>query len=295
MSSVDFDFARYVAFRRGVGAQRARDGAAYAFGGERKVRRALVSARPVAIAIEATTRLWKNVAKTELLDTAIKATDTQFPRVYAAVKQGSARLGVRTPPVYVAPASSKLSSQVLGTNDDPYIVINAELVERCNDLELLALIGHELGHLQNDQVVYATSLYYLTNSAMMFVRWVVQPAIMTLQAWSRRAEITCDRAALLCTQDLNATIHAMVKMSLGFDKDADFDIEAYLASMPTSKGGVGRYAELFRSHPYLPKRIAALKLFAESSFYARVTGDKREDALSAEDLDAQVGEIVSVF
>ena len=37
----------------------------------------------------------------------------------------------------------------------------------------------------------------------------------TLQAWSRRAEITCDRAALLSARDLEVTLRALVKTELG--------------------------------------------------------------------------------
>ena len=84
MSSVgvDFDFTRWIAARRGSMEQQARDGAAYAFSGERRFRRTLIMARPVTIALEATTRLWRDVARTELLGTAVKVTDQQYPRVF---------------------------------------------------------------------------------------------------------------------------------------------------------------------------------------------------------------------
>jgi Zn-dependent protease with chaperone function len=124
---------------------------------------------------------------------------------------------------------------------------------------------------------------------------VVQPAIMTLQAWSRRAEITCDRAALICTQDLDATLAALVKSALGLERDTALDIAAYLEHLPDVKRGVGRYAELFRSHPYLPKRVQALRVFAESAFYQHITGTTTEDGLSADEVDAKVSEILSVF
>ncbi len=61
---VDFDFAKWIAVRRGSMEQSAREGAVYAFAGERKVRRTLAMARPVTMALEATTRLWRDVAFT---------------------------------------------------------------------------------------------------------------------------------------------------------------------------------------------------------------------------------------
>src|SRR6478672_10443132 len=211
---VDFDFQRWIAARRGAMEQQAREGAAYAFVGERKFRRTLMLARPVTMAIEATTRLWRDVARTELLGTAVKVSDQQFPRVYEAARVAGAALHVKPPPVFAAPGSS-IKVKVLGTEDAPHLIVNLELAESLDDAELVAAIGHELGHVQNGHILYATALHYLSNSAAFFVRWIIQPAIMTLQAWSRRAEITCDRASLLALRDVDRTLAAMVKLDLG--------------------------------------------------------------------------------
>jgi Zn-dependent protease with chaperone function len=295
MNGIDFDFARYIQDRRGQAERRVREGSAYAYSGERKVRRTLNSARPVVIALEATTRLWQNVAKTELLGTAVKVTGQQFPRLHQATRKASEALHMEPPAVYVTQASSPIRAQVLGVNDDSYVVVNADLIDQLDDAELVALVGHELGHIQNDHVLYTTALYYLTEAAAMFVRWAVQPAIMTLQAWSRRAEITCDRAALLCARNLDVTMTAMVKIALGLERGSQIDIGAYLESLPDTKRGVGRYAELFRTQPYLPKRLQALRRFAESALYKSFTGQDPKGAPSTTEVDAQVAEILSVF
>ncbi len=296
MTGIDFDFARYIGERQGAAAQRVRDGSAYGYAGERKVRRTLSSARPVVMALEATTRLWKNVAKTELLGAATKVSDEEYPRLYTAVQQASAALRMQSPPVYaVAKSSSIATCNTLGTNEDAYIFINAAAVDQLDDIELCAMFGHELGHVQNDHVLYATALHYLSEAAAMFVRWAVQPAIMTLRAWSRRAEITCDRAALLCTKDVDKTLSALVKLALGFERARQIDIDDYLKRSPEAKRGVERYTELFRSHPYLPKRIQALRLFADSAFYRSFTGESGQGAAKTSEIDTQVADILSVF
>ena len=294
MTGIDFDFARYIAARRGQVEQRAREGAAYAFAGERRMRRALSSAAPVTIALEATTRLWKNVAKTELLGSSVKVTDQQFPRIYQAAHRAGEALHVRPPPIYVA-RTGNLTAKALGTEDDAYVVVSAQLAEALDDAELTAAMAHELAHIQNSHVLYGTALHYLTTSAIMFVRWVVQPAIMTLQAWSRRAEITCDRAMLLATHDLDVALATMVKMTLGLERGTPFDIADYLKELPDQRRGVGRYAEMFRSNPYLPKRVQALRLFAGSAFYGQQIGDRETRTMSAEELDKKVAAIVSVI
>jgi len=292
---VDFDFARYLQEKRGQLAQRARDGAAYSYAGERKVRRTLTAARPVTMAIEATTRLWRDVARAELLGSSVKVTDQQFPRVHEAARRAGDALRFKPPPVYVAPTTWSLRARALGTDDTPYIVVNADLADQLTDDELTAAIGHELGHVQNGHVLYTTALHYLTQSAVFFVRWIVQPAIMTLQAWSRRAEITCDRAALLAAGDLSTALSTIVKLELGLDQGSAFRLDEYLKDIPDTKKGFGRYAELFRSHPYLPKRVQALQLFAEGGYFASQTGGATEGKPPADEVDKKVAEIIAVF
>ena len=294
-AGVDFDFVRYIQEKRGQLAQRVRDGAAYSYGGERKVRRTLQSARPVQIALEATTRLWRDVARAELLGSSIKVTDQQFPRVFEATRRAAEALHMKAPAVYAAPASWSMRTRTLGTDDAPYVVINAGLVDQLTDDELVAAIGHELGHVQNGHVLYVTSLHYLTQSAVFFVRWIVQPAIMALQAWSRRAEITCDRGALLATGDLSTTLSTLIKLELGLERGAAFNLDEYLKELPDTRKGLGRFAELFRGHPFLPKRVQALRVFAEGAFFAGVTGGDTTGKDSAEEVDRKVADLLAVF
>jgi Zn-dependent protease with chaperone function len=293
-AAVDFDFARWIASRRSAQDQQAREGVAYAYSGELKFRRTLAAARPVTIAIEATTRLWKDAARAELLGSAVKVSSQQYPRVYQAARTAGANLRVTVPTVF-AVSSGAVKVKALGTDDAPYLIINLELAERLSDTELVAAIGHELGHIQNGHILYATALHYLNTSAAFFVRWAVQPAIMTLQAWSRRAEVTCDRASLLAVRDPDKTLEALVKLAMGVTPDSQFSVEAYLKDLPDPKAGMGRYAELFRSHPYVPKRVMALRAFADSAYYALATGADPAGRPSAPEVDRKVADIISVF
>lgn len=281
-AELDFDFQRWLAARRGSQEQQAREGAAYAYAGERSFRRTLAMARPVSIAIEATTRLWRDSARTELLGSATKVDDSKedgpLARVWRAAKKAAESIRVRVPPVF-ATQSKDIRVKVLGTEDAPHLVVNLAAVETLTDTELVAAIGHELGHVQNGHIMLVTALHYLTHGAAFFVRWMVQPAIITLQAWSRRAEVTCDRAALIASRDLDATISSMTKLALGADTGT----------------GITKYAELFRSHPNVAKRVEALKLFADSALYMSMTGGAATGKPSLSDIDKQVGSIISVL
>ena len=302
---IDLSFAHYVAARKGEASTRSREGTAYAYGGDIKVRAALDRIRPVTLAVEATVRLWQSVEKSRMLGTAVKVTGKQFPRLAKLAERCADTLRIPVPTLYVSPNIGSLNAHTFGTAEDPYVVVNAALIDHLSEPELLDVIGHECGHIQNNHVVYMTTLHFLRHAANAFLRWSVKPAVLALNAWARRAEITCDRAGLICTRDLDVSIDCLVKLALGSRKlYSDVNLEEYLAQLDEMSKGVGRFDELNRSHPYLPKRVAALRLFAATTYFRSMSGtgraaDAAPDALPAgtskEDCDARVAELLSVL
>ena len=117
------------------------------------------------------------------------------------------------------------------------------------------MIGRQCGHIQNDHVLPATALYYLEHFASRFVHWIVAPAVVALRGWSRRAEVTCDRAGLLCTRDLDVSAAA-------------------LRQEPASA----------------PSTIEALRVFAESEYYRAML--KQPGGMTPEACDERVAEIL---
>jgi len=256
---IDLSFPRYVAARKGAADARAREGSAYAYGGELKVRATLDRIKPVTLAVEATVRLWQTVEKSRMLGTAVKVTPKQFPRIWKLTETCADTLRIPVPTVYVSPNVGALNAHTFGTTDDPCIVVNAALIDHLSEPEMLDVIGHECGHIQNNHVVYMTTLHFLKHAANLFLRWSVKPAVLALNAWARRAEITCDRAALICTRDLDVSVACLVKLALGSRKlYSDINVDEYLRQLEESSRSVGRFDELTQTHPYLPKRVAAL-------------------------------------
>lgn len=302
---IDVSFARYVAARKGEASARSREGAAYAYGGDIKVRAALDRIRPVTLAVEATVRLWQSVEKARMLGTSVKVTGKQFPRLAKLAERCAETLRIPVPTLYVSPNIGSLNAHTFGTAEDPYIVVNAALVDHLSEPELLDVIGHECGHIQNNHVVYMTTLHFLRHAANAFLRWSVKPAVLALNAWARRAEITCDRAGLICTRDLDVSIACLVKLALGSHKlYSDVNLDEYLAQMEEANRGVGRLDELTHTHPYLPKRVAALRLFAETTYFRSMTGTGRSAAspaegapagISKDDCDARVADLLAVL
>ena len=294
---IDLSFARYVAARKGEASARSREGAAYAYGGDIKVRAALDKVRPVTLAVEATVRLWQSVEKSRMLGTSVKVTGKQFPKLAKLAERCADTLRIPVPTLYVSPNIGSLNAHTFGTAEDPYVVVNAALIDHLSDAELLDVIGHECGHIQNNHVVYMTTLHFLTHAANIFLRWSVKPAVLALNGWARRAEITCDRAGLICTGDLDVSIGCLVKLAIGSQKlYSEVKLDEYLAQLDEAQKGIGRFDELGRRHPYLPKRVAALRLFAETAYFKGLKGEANAPGgTSKQECDAKVGELLAVL
>jgi Zn-dependent protease with chaperone function len=269
------------------------DGRGYAYIDDRTTASVIDRAKPIRVAVEAAVRLFKAFGKNDLLGRAVKVGPNQFPRVHRLVEQCASTLGIATPTIFVV-NSPVMNAGALGTNDDAFIMVHSALIDRFSDEELLSVLGHECGHIHNSHVVYLTALHYLTRVAALISEAVVLPAQIPLLAYQRRAEITCDRAGLLCCKDLEVATRALTKLALGSSKLFEqLNLEAFLDQFEEGKGDLGSLGEWGMSHPYLPKRVLALRKFAQSSLYRKHTG-AGTDGLSMDEVDKGVFELIRV-
>jgi Zn-dependent protease with chaperone function len=283
------DFASFVAQRKNERPTGGLDtsGHEYAYVSDRQTRATFEKMKPVELAVASTVRMWKQVWRNQLLGSAVKVSERQFPRIQRLAKQCADTLHIATPQVYIV-NSPTLNAATYGTNEESFIMVHSALVDHYSDEELLTVLGHECGHIHNSHVVYLTALHYLTQVAGIFVRWAVEPAIIALRAWSRRAEITCDRAGMLCSKSDAVSARALTKLALGSRKlYEEFNLEAFLEQYEEGKEGIGKYMEAFATHPYLPKRVLAMRVFGESELYRKAVG-RGEGGLSMQEVDDRV-------
>jgi len=260
MPTVDFDFQRYVARKKGVRAAQVREGAAYAYPGDVRLLRTLGRLRPVELSLLEAGRLWQSIARAELLGPSLRAIAPKYTRVAQAAKRCAEILHIELPTVYVMPRPSGVLT--LGTEAETYIVLSQGLLDSLNDEELLDVVGRECGRIQNGHVPFRTALHYLQHNAGTMTRWAVRPATLTLQAWARRADITADRAGLLCARSVEVSLLAMQK------------------AFPTDDSRE------------LARRYRALQRFSGSQYYLTVAGRDADGGESAEDCDAAVAQIL---
>ena len=152
---------------------------------------------------------------------AVKVTPQQCPDLYAKLQIACTTLGVDMPELFVQ--QSPIVNAFTGGVERPVIVLHSSLLERLTDEEVLAVVAHEVGHIHAEHVLYITvaRLFELLANAALAATAIAKIALellsMTMRsallAWSRRAEFSCDRAALLVTQDPHVIGRTMMKLA----------------------------------------------------------------------------------
>lgn len=293
----ELDFRGFVSERRNT--QRRSDdpggATAYSYASDRETREKFEKAKPLQWAVEACVRVFKTVNEGPLLGHAVKVGPRQLSRVHALADGCAKTLDIETPAVYVI-NSPYLNAATLGTHDNSFIMVHSALIDHFNDEELLSVIGHECGHIHNSHVVYLTALHVLTSLTQYVNPVAYLASYAALMSWSRRAEITCDRAGMLCSKDLDVSTRALAKLALGSKKlYEELDIEVFLEQYEESKSQVGSVVEAFSTHPWLPKRVLALREFAKSNLYqSHVASENKDDGLSMSEVDDNVHNIIKV-
>ncbi len=142
----------------------------------------------------------------------------QLPQIHSLAQDACATLDLEPPEVYVRqhPMPNAYTFAMRGRR--PFIVLHTSLVDLLEPQEVQAVIAHELGHLKCEHGVYLTLANLMVLAASQvpaWGRWMAEGLQERLMEWVRCAELTCDRAALLATQDSTAVVSVLMKLAGG--------------------------------------------------------------------------------
>lgn len=162
-------------------------------------------------------RVGDRPARLLFLSDAIRCGDDQFPELVELVERAGVRLDLPFRPAVYLGESPHMNAQTTGVRD-PIVLVRSSLLDQMGDLELVAILGHELGHLHANHPIYrsmATALLWGGGAAWPALRLVSAPARRILLRWGRAAELTADRAALLAAGDLEACLRMLLTLAGG--------------------------------------------------------------------------------
>lgn len=233
-----------------------------------------------------------------LLTGALRMTRAMSPDVAGAIDQCREVLGFNEPfEVYIKPDPMYGAFIMRQTVGPIALGLTSRLVEGFTAPELRFVIGHELGHALFDHLKLPMPLTATIED--LAGPLVSRSTAIELYLWCRSAEISADRAGLVCARDLNAAASAFLKLSSGLSNaSVTGDLTTYMSQIDAlASSPVARQKprddddtlECFNTHPYAPLRMRALVAYSKSDAYEKALGRSgMATALKIEDAEAIV-------
>ncbi|MCA9564482.1 MAG: M48 family metallopeptidase, partial [Myxococcales bacterium] len=225
------------------------------------------------------------------LASAVKVGEHQFPRLNTIYQECLETLGVEERPELYVSQTPFVNAGAVGV-DEPFIVLNSGTLSLMSEEQIRFILGHELGHIICDHVLYKTMLGILVNLSAFrlgipLTGLALFAVVAALSEWDRKSELTCDRSGLLCVQNPEVAYESFMKMAGGGKVD-DMSLATFVAQAEEYESygdhldGVFKLLNLVgRRHPFFVLRLAELKRWAEGGDYEKIlTGDyaRRGDA-----------------
>jgi heat shock protein HtpX len=213
------------------------------------------------------------------------------PRLHALIERLCIQANLPKPRVAIADTPMPNAFAIGRSPKTATVCATTGILDLLDDGELEAVLGHELTHVQNRDVLVMTIASFFASIAAFIVQmgfWfggafdnrdnnngpafivviLVSAAVyviswLLLQALSRYREFAADRGSAIITGRPSALISALLKIDGGMNqipqrdlRAANGELAAFYIFPPKAKQTV---ASLFSTHPPLEKRIAALQ------------------------------------
>lgn len=212
----------------------------------------------------------------------LRVTPRMFPRLHRSLTWACKILDVAEPELYVA--TDPVPNAFTYGHTRPFITLHSGLIDILSDEELFFVISHEVGHIKAGHVLYGTmarniaAVISLLGQATFGIGSLLgQGLVVALYEWYRCAELTADRAALLCMQDIEPARDTFMKLAGGTSRmAADMDRDEFLRQVreyeDVDRSSLDKAYKflltLVRTHPFAMQRAKELELWFEDGYAA---------------------------
>lgn len=149
----------------------------------------------------------------------IKVNKKNYPEIYEVLEEACNILNLTDIPDLYISWSYQINGLTTGV-EKPIIVLSSGAVDLLSREELLFVIGHEVGHIKSQHVLYHEMarifpiIGEIIGSATLGIGTVISKVVeLSLHNWARMSEFTADRAGLLTCQDFEVAARALIKIA----------------------------------------------------------------------------------
>ena len=206
------------------------------------------------------TETTKNTNINNLLSNSVKVSKEIFPTIADAIDNVFIKLKIKNNFSFFVTANHlevQATCSAMPLANTAEIILTSKLIELLNTEELESVIAHEIAHFY-----YQHSLYPPISQAKTRVEQ------LNLLNFSRAAEISADRIGFIGSNNLEASLRAMLKITSGLsDKHLKFNFSNYLDQLRELKEVKGNKDLMYSTHPNFLNRMQALIWFSMSIEY----------------------------
>lgn len=233
--------------------------------------------------------------KVQFTGSNIKVTSRNYPVIYRTFSEACEILSIQKVPDLYIKWGYEINAFVAGVQD-PIVVLNSGMIDLLTEEEMLFVIGHELGHIKSEHMLYHQMGQVLPvlgdvigSATLGFGKLLSTGLSMALYNWMRMSEFTCDRAGLLVCQDTKVAAGTLVKMAgvprKYFD---DINVEEFIVQAKEFESfdynALDKFAKImstmWQSHPWIVMRAAEFFKWVDSGEYDEVLGRERTSSVS---------------
>ena len=209
---------------------------------------------------------------------AVRVTEKQYPWIHQRMLRVCEVLDVETVPELYVSQTPIVNAGAVGMNE-PFIVLNSSMLEVLNRDQVEAVLAHEVGHIMSGHVLYRTLLILLMQLTVFrfpLVGIAALPLLLALLEWNRKAELSCDRAALLAVQDRDTVLSSLMNLA-GGTRGEELDLAEFVAQSEEYREGGEVLDSVYKllnvlgaTHPFAVARVAELQIWLESGRYDEI-------------------------
>lgn len=219
--------------------------------------------------------------------TNIRLSENQLPELYRLLPPICRTLGIAEPEFYLE--MNPMPNACTFGDTRIFITMTSGLVEMLTEDELIAVIGHECGHILCRHVLYHNMANMLINGAdaLGLLGMFTMPVKFALLYWQRKSELSCDRAGAIVT-DPETVSRAMARLAGGPRSiTGKMNMEAWAQQADEYEKirtdgmwnkALQTYSVMMTDHPFAAVRVREILKWGHSQQYLNIKAGISDNA-----------------